>query len=42
LAWAGSIGEDYTTEVLRKVIDATTVQEFFAYIDSKEAFDSIS
>jgi len=25
LAWAGSIGQDFTTELLRKVIDATTV-----------------
>jgi acyl-homoserine lactone acylase PvdQ len=40
--WAGSIGEDFTTELLRKVIDATTVNEFFAFVDSKEVFASIS
>jgi acyl-homoserine lactone acylase PvdQ len=42
LAWAGSIGEDFTTEVLRKFIDVTTIQEFFAYVDSKEVYASIS
>ncbi len=40
--WAGSIGEDFTTELLRTFIDVTTVQEFFAFVDSKEVFATIS
>jgi acyl-homoserine lactone acylase PvdQ len=42
LAWSGSIGEDFTIEVFRKLIDATTIEEFFAYIDSKEVYATIS
>jgi acyl-homoserine lactone acylase PvdQ len=42
LAWAGSIGEDFTIDLLRKLIDATTIQEFFAHIDSKEVYATIS
>jgi penicillin G amidase len=42
LAWAGSIEEDLTTDILRAIIDVTTVQEFFAIVDSNEIFASVS
>jgi penicillin G amidase len=41
-AWAGSVGEDFTTEVLRTFLDTTNVQDLFAYIDNKEVYATIS
>ena len=42
LAWVGSIGQDYTVEVLRKFIDIKNVQEVFSYVDSLEVYATIS
>ena len=41
-AWAGSVGKDFTTEVLRTFLDTTNVQDLFAYIDNKEVYATIS